>query len=501
MKWPNDLLVEDRKLAGILAERAMSGDVVVGIGLNVGWCPDGAARLGDGVAPLDVLGELLVAYDRLPADITAPYRAALGTIGRRVRVQLADGVLEGTATGVEADGRLVVLDACAVTHRLAVGDVVHLRPTIRDAAPPGVPDRDEDPPVASRPMPGSRLRRPPGALALGLAVLVGVAGTLGMKVSADQRTDAVTRDQEVVQVLQEPSNDVPAENYLLVGSDSREGISADDPNVGAIGSAEEITSSRSDTIMILRRERDGGATILSLPRDLWVPIAGTGESAKINSAYNGGSQRLVQTITESLGIPINHYVEIDFAGFQDLVDEIGGVEVCTEYAAQDAHSGLRLDPGCTNVDGSQALAYARSRYYEEWRDGEWQVDGTADLGRIERQQNFIRAAVTKLLQQMESDPFQVGQLVGVASAAVTVDQGLDPVKAAAALRQAAQNSLDMYSLPVEYAEHGDQSALDLDSEQAEPILDYFRGITSTPPPTATSTPDGRVSVPPYTRRP
>jgi len=128
LKWPNDLLVGERKLAGILAERAASGDVVVGLGLNVAWAPDGAARLGDDLAPGDVLRALLVAYDRLPADVGDDYRAALGTLGRRVRVELPNGVVEGTATDVEADGRLVVLDACAVTHRFSAGDVVHLRP-------------------------------------------------------------------------------------------------------------------------------------------------------------------------------------------------------------------------------------------------------------------------------------------------------------------------------------------------------------------------------------
>ena len=131
LKWPNDLLVDDRKLAGILAERSMTGDVVVGIGLNVGWCPDGAARLTEGgaaVTPAELLGELLAAYDRLPADITSAYREALGTLGRRVRVELPSGVVEGTAIDVEPGGRLVVLDACAVTHRFAVGDIVHLRP-------------------------------------------------------------------------------------------------------------------------------------------------------------------------------------------------------------------------------------------------------------------------------------------------------------------------------------------------------------------------------------
>jgi BirA family biotin operon repressor/biotin-[acetyl-CoA-carboxylase] ligase len=133
LKWPNDLLVDDRKLAGILAERGASGAVVVGMGLNVGWCPDGAARLTDDdrLAPLDVLRALLEAYDALPAspaDLADAYRQALGTIGRQVRIELPNAVLEGTAVDVEPDGQLVVLDACAVTHRLAVGDVVHLRP-------------------------------------------------------------------------------------------------------------------------------------------------------------------------------------------------------------------------------------------------------------------------------------------------------------------------------------------------------------------------------------
>jgi BirA family transcriptional regulator, biotin operon repressor / biotin---[acetyl-CoA-carboxylase] ligase len=127
LKWPNDLLVDERKLAGILAERAASGDVVVGLGLNVNWAPDGAAALGNELSPSDVLRAVLVAYDRLPADVGEQYRAALGTLGRRVRIELPNGVVEGTASDVEADGRLVVIDACAVTHRFSAGDVVHLR--------------------------------------------------------------------------------------------------------------------------------------------------------------------------------------------------------------------------------------------------------------------------------------------------------------------------------------------------------------------------------------
>ena len=127
LKWPNDVLVGDRKLAGILAERSSTGSVVVGLGLNVGWAPDGAAKLGSDIDPLDVLSALLAAFDRLPDDVAGRYRETLATIGRRVRIERADGVLDGTAIDVDPDGRLVVVDPCAVTHRIDAGDVIHLR--------------------------------------------------------------------------------------------------------------------------------------------------------------------------------------------------------------------------------------------------------------------------------------------------------------------------------------------------------------------------------------
>jgi LCP family protein required for cell wall assembly len=333
-------------------------------------------------------------------------------------------------------------------------------------------------------MSGSRLRRPPGALALGLAILVGGAGSAGVIVSANNRSEDVTRVEGMEEVLQEQANDSPAENFLLVGSDSREGVDENDPNAGAIGDTNDAFGRRSDTIMVLRRERNGGASLLSLPRDLWVPIAGTGHSNKINSAYNEGPERLAATVTQALGIPVNHYVEVDFVGFMKLVDEIGGVEICTMHAAQDLHSGLRLNPGCQRLDGSQALAYARSRYYEEWIDGEWVDDPSADLGRIRRQQHFIRTAAESLLQRVESDPFALGDLIGAATDAVRIDQRLDPVRAADALREAAQQGLATYTLPVEAVEHGDQAALEL-TDDAEPILDYFRGVGPAPATTTT----------------
>jgi BirA family biotin operon repressor/biotin-[acetyl-CoA-carboxylase] ligase len=133
LKWPNDLLLDGRKLAGILAQAgAVPGDnttdyVVVGLGLNVGWAPAEAACLGEQFDPARVLDAILAAYDRLPSDITELYRAALETLGKSVRVELATSTVVGHALDVLVDGRLVVLDDCGMTHRFDSGDVVHLR--------------------------------------------------------------------------------------------------------------------------------------------------------------------------------------------------------------------------------------------------------------------------------------------------------------------------------------------------------------------------------------
>ncbi len=136
LKWPNDVLLGDRKLAGILAQRVPDGSaVVVGMGLNVGWAPDGAASIGQqaggsNVAPANVLAALLEELDSLPADIAPRYREELVTIGQWVRIDMPGDAppLHGRASGVEDAGRLVVVDAAGRRHVLDVGDVVHLRP-------------------------------------------------------------------------------------------------------------------------------------------------------------------------------------------------------------------------------------------------------------------------------------------------------------------------------------------------------------------------------------
>jgi LCP family protein required for cell wall assembly len=322
-------------------------------------------------------------------------------------------------------------------------------------------------------------RRGSAPLALLLAVAVAVFGAAGVISAANARTDDVERIEGLELVL--TAKDGPAQNYLLIGSDTREDADPTDPDFGGIGDTGVVEGRRSDTIMILRQEANGaGASVVSLPRDLWVNVVGRENPSRINSAYSKGTDVLAATITQELGIPIHHVVDIDFNGFKDLVDAAGGTTVCFEYVTRDKNTGLYQQPGCNRLDGVAALQYARSRYYEEFRDGEWRLDPTSDLGRIQRQQNFLQLAADATIDKLQSDPFVASELISAATGAVRMDAGLDPVAAAGTLREAFANGLNKYQLPVEGVTKGDQAVLLL-TDEAEPILDYFRGIGPPPP--------------------
>jgi len=183
-------------------------------------------------------------------------------------------------------------------------------------------------------------------------------------------------------------------NYLIVGSDSREGIAEDDPNTEIFG--EDTGSARTDTIVILHVGPDGNL-MLPLPRDLFIPIVGGKGRDRINTAIQHGPEALIQTVQQSLGIPVHHYIEMDFVGFLELVDAVGGVVIDFDAPAIDENSGLDIKTaGPHNLDRDQALAYVRSRHYTRIINGKRVVDPTADLGRIERQQVFFRAVMAKV---------------------------------------------------------------------------------------------------------
>lgn len=324
--------------------------------------------------------------------------------------------------------------------------------------------------------------RSPIPLMLAFAAVVGVAGATGVIRAADARTSDIARVEGLETVLTEVVDDGPSVNYLLVGSDSREGADPDlDDDIGAIGTTDDVQGQRADTIMILRRDEDGGVALTSLPRDLWLPIAGTERSNRINSAFNDGPEQLAATITEALGVPIHHYIEVDFFGFKEIIDAVGGVDLCIQYVTRDTRSGLALDPGCQTLDGTMALAFARSRYYEEFRDGQWRIDGSADLGRIQRQQLFMRAAINGAILEWRSSPFSSSRLIESVTSSVRIDGSVDPIRAADSLRRAAEEDLVTYVLPVRGVTIGDAAVLELEPE-AEPILDYFRGVGPPPEP-------------------
>jgi polyisoprenyl-teichoic acid--peptidoglycan teichoic acid transferase len=317
--------------------------------------------------------------------------------------------------------------------------------------------------------------------ALALALSIGVGGSVILV--SESRTEAgkVRTDLDVQEALQEADPGAEVENYLLVGSDSRANADPNSPDYGGIGGADTTEGQRSDTIMVLRHNRvTGEAGLLSLPRDLWVKISDTGKHNRINSAFGHGTDVLVNTITENLGIPIHHYVQVDFNGFKQLVDAIGGVNACFEYPTRDKNTGLSVGtPGCYELDGLTGLQYTRSRHYEEFKDAEWQEDGRGDLSRIDRQQKFIVAAVNKAVGRLGENPFVIDDLLRAAQDSVVVDPGLDLISVAKRFGDLVGKNLITLQVPVENEMIDGNAVLLLDEDEAQPVLDYFRGIEPT----------------------
>ena len=327
---------------------------------------------------------------------------------------------------------------------------------------------------------GQRALIAAGAL-LTFVLLLSAAGASYLNVRFGQisRFDVAT---DVAPASGEPRN------YLLVGSDTRDGLDPDDPEDAQFfddeGTFTEGTVQRTDTIMILRVDPDAGdAYLLSLPRDLWVPIADTGDNNRINVAFSRGREVLVDTIRQNFGIPIHHYVEVDIVGFRGLVEAVGGVPVYFSEAVRDDFSQLRIDsPGCVNLDGQQALAFARSRHLEiqDPDTGRWRTDPSGDLGRITRQQEFIRRAISKAVSKGLTNPVTLNELVGVGVEFVGLDPALSASDIVSLGRRFASfdaESLQTFSVPAEpFRTAGGASVLDLDEREAERIFNIFRGL-------------------------
>lgn len=263
-----------------------------------------------------------------------------------------------------------------------------------------------------------------------------------------------------------------AMTVLMVGSDSRTGL---EPGQESFGT---ISGQRSDAIMLLRVDPSKDqATVLSIPRDLYLPIAGTGKSNRINTAYAGGPDRLIQTITAALGIPIDHYVEVNFDGFRGIVDAIGGLNINFPAPARDILAELNVPTaGCVHLDGRQGLAYVRSRHYESLENGRWKTDPTSDFGRINRQQDFIRRMIKKAISAGVRNPFTANKLLDSFVDDVVLDGEMgttDLVRLGLSFRSAGDGGIEMLTIPTVGARVGGNSVLRMKEPDAGQMIDRF----------------------------
>ncbi|MFG2408849.1 LCP family protein [Streptomyces brevispora] len=265
--------------------------------------------------------------------------------------------------------------------------------------------------------PNWRRRIKIGALTLVIVVLTVSIGTYFW---ADSK---LKREVDLSKVIERPKGG-DGTNYLIVGSDSREGMTAEDKKKLHTGSAE---GKRTDSMMILH-DGGNGPTLVSLPRDSNVEIpsfvgsesgkkfAGKGRTTKLNAAYaEDGPELLVRTVEFNTGLRIDHYVEIGFGGFAQIVDAIGGVELDIPKAFKDKNSGADFKAGKQTLNGEQSLAFVRTRY----------AFARSDLDRTKNQQKFLAALASQTATASTIlNPFKLYPTMGAGLDTLVVDKDM-----------------------------------------------------------------------------
>ncbi|MFE7135286.1 LCP family protein [Streptomyces sp. NPDC057638] len=291
-------------------------------------------------------------------------------------------------------------------------------PPTRPPTPPpghyGGPGQPGPPPGPPRPAPDWGRRIKIGSIALATTLLVVGVGTYFW---ADGK---VRREVDLSKVVERPGED-DCTTYLIVGSDSREGMTSDDKKRLRTGSAE---GKRTDSMMVLA-DCSGGTTMISLPRDSDVEIPSykgsdsgklfpaQGRRVKLNAAYaEDGPELLVRTVEHNMHLRIDHYAEIGFAGFANIVDALGGVEMDIPKAFKDKKSGADFQAGKQELDGEQALAFVRTRY----------AFGEGDLARTKNQQKFLATLANQAATPTTVlNPFRLYPVMGAGLDTLIVD--------------------------------------------------------------------------------
>lgn len=314
---------------------------------------------------------------------------------------------------------------------------------------------------------GRRTRR----LLLGLLIAANVVvfGAIGVVwFAAKQVASAIsTIPAADLSLDQTPAALAEPRTFLLIGSDSRAGLD-DLTNFGDIG------GQRADVVILAQiLPADGRVQLLSLPRDLKIQWEGRSEKINATFAY-GGAPGILQTVQSHTGLPVHHYVQVDFAGFAGIVDALGGIEMTFPYPARDLKTGLDVAAGTRNLTGDQAVALARSRRYEEQRLGTWVSVDANDLGRTRRQQDLLLALVTQLDPPDSIGGF--GEILDALGAFVITDSGFDAeeiLQLAWQMRGLDASSLDSATLPVQILTEGGVSYVTEVQPRASEIVAAF----------------------------
>jgi LCP family protein required for cell wall assembly len=282
---------------------------------------------------------------------------------------------------------------------------------------------------AARPAP--RRRKPRIGRIIGVVLVLLLALGIGMWFYVD---GSLRRIDALADYPDRPA-DTPGTNWLLVGSDARDDLTEEQKAALSTGDA---GGRRTDTIMLLHiPEGSGKSTLVSVPRDSYVDIPGNGKN-KINAAFAfGGPSLLVQTVEGATGIRVDHYMEIGFGGFAGIVDAVGGVDMCIEEPMQDPLAGLDLQPGCQELDGTQALGFVRTRAF-----------ATADLQRVENQRKFLAALTDKATSfGTLANPFRAFPLLFAGTDSISVNSD-DHLHHLAGMAFAMGGGVDTVTVPV-----------------------------------------------------
>lgn len=287
----------------------------------------------------------------------------------------------------------------------------------------------------------------------------------------------------VTRVAYAPSGDRPVDtagyNYLLVGSDSRAGLTKAQRKEYATGNA---AGQRTDTIMLVHVSQSGGKPVLvSIPRDSYVPIPGYG-SNKINAAFSfGGPRLLTETVENVTGIHIDGYLEIGLGGFASVVDSLGGVDICVPRDMKDKKAGIDLKKGCQTLDGKNALGYVRSRY----------EDPLGDIGRANRQRQFLGALMKKAATPATVlIPWRYKGFVDASAAGVAVGDGTgmtDAVRILQAMRSVSNDEGLSLTVPIQTMSFPTSNAgvaVKWNTEQAKALFQALKDdkpLTAPPP--------------------